>query len=82
MEKCFTVIAFAGRMQSHWLGPFPLLSGSLTMKKLLLTLLAGLSIATIAAQRAHADPGDPCIDANGHSGLMISTGRGEVCQAE
>ena len=50
------------------------------MKKLLLTLLAGLSLAAVAAQRAHANVGDPCVDANGRSGFMISTGRGgETC---
>jgi len=53
------------------------------MKKLLLTVLAGLSLAAVAAQRVRADVGDPCVDANGHSGYMISTGRGgETCQAE
>ena len=53
------------------------------MKKILLTVLAGLSLAAVASQRAHATPGDPCVDADGRSGLMISTGKtGEICQAE
>jgi len=53
------------------------------MKKLLLTVLAGLSLAAVASQRAHATPGDPCVDSNGRSGFMISTGKtGETCQAE
>ena len=52
------------------------------MKKLLLTVLAGLSLAAVAAQRAHATPGDPCVDGQGRSGYMISTGRGgETCDA-
>ncbi len=49
------------------------------MKKLLLAVLAGLSLATVAAHRAHATVGDPCVDAQGRSGFMISTGRSESC---
>jgi hypothetical protein len=53
------------------------------MKKLLLTVLAGLSLAVLAAPRAHAEPGQACVDSAGRSGYMIATGRsGEVCQAE
>ena len=52
------------------------------MKKLLFTLLAGITLAAIAPKHMRADVGDACVDANGHSGYMISTGRGgETCQA-
>jgi hypothetical protein len=49
------------------------------MKKLLLTVLAGLSLATVAAHRVRADPGATCTDAQGRSGYIIATGRGEYC---
>ena len=49
------------------------------MKKFLLTVLAGLSLAAVVSQRAHATPGDACVDVQGRSGYMISTGRSETC---
>jgi hypothetical protein len=59
--------------------PFPPLSRTPQMKKLLLTVLAGLSLAAVATQRAHAGSGDPCVDGQGRSGYIIATGRSEYC---